>query len=239
MSETPENQGHELERQHPPLAQPEPGPAAATEPGAQPGAGLAEHGVRARAGEPALVANATRTPADATRSFDTAQGRLSYAELAARLAAPLLEIDVRQRRGEYAERALNEALLLGLHAELSGALFPQDAGRYRQRSVQVGAHEPPPPSEVGQRMRDYIGNLSERMQYLSGEADDLLLEFLAYAEGEMLSIHPFPDLNGRMSRLWLTELLRRLKLPPVDVVPASDAFRARYLDALGAADRRD
>ena len=88
-------------------------------------------------------------------------------------------------------------------------------------------------------MRDYIGNLSERMQYLSGEADDLLLEFLAYAEGEMLSIHPFPDLNGRMSRLWLTELLRRLKLPPVDVVPASDAFRARYLDALGAADRRD
>lgn len=239
MSETPENPGHELERQHPPLAQPEPGAAAATEPGAQPSAGLAEHGVRARAGEPGLAASATHSPADATRAFDTAQGRLSYAELAERLAAPLLEIDVRQRRGEYAESPLNEALLLGLHAELSGALFPEEAGRYRQKSVQVGVHEPPPPSLVAPRMRDYIGNLSERMHHLNDEADDLLLEFLAYAEGELLSIHPFPDLNGRMSRLWLTEILRRLHLPPVDVVPPSDEFRARYLDALGAADRRD
>ena len=239
MSETPENPGHELERQHSPLAQPEPGAAAATEPGAQPGAGLAEHGLRARAGQPGLAASATRAPADATQTFDTAQGRLSYAELAERLAAPLLAIDVRQRRGEYAEKALNEALLLGLHAELSGALFPAEAGRYRQKPVQVGAHEPPPPNLVAQRMRDYIGNLSERMQHLSGEADDLLLEFLAYAEGELLSIHPFPDLNGRMSRLWLTEVLRRLRLPPVDVVPPSAEFRARYLAALGAADRRD
>ena len=239
MSETPENPSHELERQHPPLAQPEPGAAAATEPGAQPGAGLAEHGLRARAGEPELAASATRSPADATRSFDTAQGRLSYAELAEQLAAPLLAIDVRQRRGEYAERALDEALLLGLHAELSGALFPEEAGRYRQKSVQVGAHEPPPPSLVAQRMRDYIGNLAERMHHLNDEADDPLLEFLAYAEGELLSIHPFPDLNGRMSRLWLTEILRRLQLPPVDVVPPDDEFRARYLDALGAADRRD
>ncbi len=239
MTDIPHNDEHELARKHPPLAQPEPGATAAIQSGAQPGAGLAEHGLRARAGQPELAAGATRSPADATRIFDTAQGRLNYAELAERLAAPLLAIDVRQRRGEYADSPLDEDLLLRLHAELCGALFPEHAGRYRQKLVQVGVHEPPPPSLVAQRMRDYIGNLNERLQHLSGDADDLLLEFLAYAEGELLSIHPFLDLNGRMSRLWLTEILRRLQLPPVDVVPPGDEFRNRYLAALSACDRRD
>ena len=239
MAKIPDNDDHELEGQHPSLAQPESSPAATAEPGAQPGAGVAEHGVRARAREPELAASATRAPTDATRTFDTAQGKLTYAELAERLAAPLLAIDVRQRQGQYAGRTLDEALLLDLHAELSGALFPEEAGRYRQKSVQVGAHEPPAPNLVAQRMRDYIGNLTERMRHLSAEADDLLLEFLAYAEGELLSIHPFPDLNGRISRLWLTEILRRLALPPVDVVPPGADFRERYLAALGAADRHD
>lgn len=239
MTDIPENRDRELERKHPSLAQPVAGAAAEPEPGAQPDPGLAEHGVRAGAGQPALAASATRTPAEATRTFDTAQGRLSYAELAERLAAPLLAIDVRLRQGGYGERPLDEALILDLHAELSGALFPEDAGRYRTKAVQVGAHEPPAASLVAPRMRDYLGNLTERLRHLSGKADDRLLEFLAYAEGELLSIHPFPDLNGRMSRLWLTEILRRLTLPPVDVVPPGEDFRARYLAALAAADRRD
>lgn len=239
MTEKPENPSHDLERQHSTVAQPAPGGAASPEPRAQLDPGLAEHGLRARAGQLELAASATRTPADATRSFDTAEGRLSYAELAQRLAAPLQAIDIRIRRGEYAARALDESLLLRLHVELSASLFPEEAGRYRKKSVQVGMHEPPAASLVAQRVRDYIGNLSERMQHLTGEGDDLLLEFLAYAEGELLSIHPFPDLNGRMSRLWLTEILRRLQLPPVDVVPPSAQFRARYLSALSAADRRD
>ena len=131
MPEIPDNPNDELERQHPSLAPPDRGGATAPESGAQPDAGLAEHGLRARAGQPELAAGATRTPADATRTFDTAQGRLSYAELADRLAAPLQTIDVRIRRGEFSERALDEALLLDLHAALSSTLFPEAAGRYR------------------------------------------------------------------------------------------------------------
>lgn len=181
MTDMPDNRDRELERQHPPLAQPDTGAAAAPEAGAQPEPGLAEHGVRAGAGQPELAAGATRTPADATRSFDTAQGRLSYAELAERLAAPLLAIDVRLRQAGYGARALDESLLLELHAELSRELFPDQAGRYRSKAVQIGAHEPPAAHLVAQRMRDYIGNLSERMRHVSGDADDLLLELLAYA----------------------------------------------------------
>lgn len=108
MTDLPDNRDRELERQHPPLAGSAPVTATAPESGAQPGAGVAEHGVRAGASQSELAASATRTPADATRTFETAQGRLTYAELAERLAAPLLAIDVRQRQGGYAERALDE-----------------------------------------------------------------------------------------------------------------------------------
>jgi CRISPR-associated protein Csx17 len=239
MSEIPDNPNRELENQHPTLAQPDRSGAEAPEPGAKPDAGLAEHGLRARAREPDLAESATRAPTDATRSFDTAQGRLNYAELADRLAQTLQVLDIRIRNGEFDALPLDEALLLEMHAALSKPLFPAQAGRYRTTAVQVGAHEPPDASQVGLRMRDYMRNLAVRILHVTGEADDLLLEFLAYAEGELLSIHPFPDLNGRISRLWLTEILRRLQLPPVDVVPPDPDFRARYLAALGAADRRD
>ena len=39
------------------------------------------------------------------------------------------------------------------------------------------------------------------------------LEFLAFAEGRFLTVHPFADFNGRTVRLFLAELLRRLDLP--------------------------
>ncbi len=65
------------------------------------------------------------------------------------------------------------------------------------------------------------------------------METLAFAEGRLLSIHPFLDFNGRVTRLWLRELLRRLELPPVDLVPTDPAAVATYLAALRAADDLD
>lgn len=148
-------------------------------------------------------------------------------------------LDVRIRKSEFAAQALDERLLLAFHSVLSSTLFPEQAGRYRSALVQVGAHEPPHPAVLPQRMRDYTADLGTRMLHLGHAVDDLLLEFLAYAEGELLSIHPFPDLNGRISRLWLTEILHRLQLPPVDLVPADAEFRVRYLAALAAGDHRN
>ena len=62
---------------------------------------------------------------------------------------------------------------------------------------------------------------------------------LAFAEGRLLSIHPFRDFNGRVTRLFLPWLLRRLQLPPVDLVPADPPATQAYLAALRAADQRD
>lgn len=233
-----ENGQHGLEDGNSGVAQAPAGGADGTSPRTRTGIDLAEHDVRARGGGPELAEGATQ-PRDATRYVDTASGRLSYSELAARLAEPLLHIIQRILAGAYALHRFDQHLLLHFHAELCSDLFPDQAGRYRHRAVQVGAHEPPEPHQVPARTLDYVRNLETRLQHLPAEPDERWLETLAYAEGELLSIHPFPDLNGRISRLWLTELLRRLGLPPVDIVPCDVAFRERYLAALAAADRRD
>jgi CRISPR-associated endonuclease/helicase Cas3 len=236
---SPENPVHGLENRNSRMAQAFAGSADDTSAGTRAGADLAEHGVRARASGPELAQGATRPPDDATRHFDTVQGRLSYTELAERLAEPLLHIEQRIRSGEFGPRSFDQHLLLHFHRELCAPLLPEVAGRYRQTEVRVGAHEPPPPAQVAPLMLDYVRNLETRMQHLPSDPDERWLETLAYAEGALLSIHPFPDLNGRVSRLWLSELLRRLGLPPVDIVPSDPGFRECYLDALAAADRRD
>ena len=68
---------------------------------------------------------------------------------------------------------------------------------------------------------------------------DLVPDTLAFAEGRLLSIHPFADFNGRLTRLWLWELLRRLSLPPIALVPTDEAAIAEYLNALRAGDVHD
>ena len=76
------------------------------------------------------------------------------------------------------------------------------------------------------------------MSGLAGK-ETLLLETLAFAEGRVLFIHPFPDFNGRATRLLLAEILRRQELPPVGIAPDNDTARRNYLSALEAADRLD
>lgn len=53
------------------------------------------------------------------------------------------------------------------------------------------------------------------------------------------TIKPFPEFNAHTIRVFLTELLRRLDLPRVELAPETDAGRAQYFTALEAADRRD
>ena len=66
-----------------------------------------------------------------------------------------------------------------------------------------------------------------------------LLELLSFAEGRLLHIHPFEDFNGRVSRLFLLELLHRLDLPVVTLAPEAGAATAAYFAALRAWDQRD
>ncbi len=70
-------------------------------------------------------------------------------------------------------------------------------------------------------------------------AGALACETLAFAEGRLLTFHPFLDFNGRVTRLWLREILRRARLPQVTLAVDGDAAKSAYFRALEAADARD
>ena len=54
-----------------------------------------------------------------------------------------------------------------------------------------------------------------------------------------VGLHMPPDFNGRVTRVWLREILRRLNLPPVRLAPTEESTITEYLAALQAADRND
>jgi len=181
----------------------------------------------------------TTRPRSATRSIETTQGILTYAQLAPLLGEQVAKVEEHILDGVYANVQSFAQLALDFHREIAFALVPDWAGQWRRNQVVVGTHTPPPSHEVPILMRQYADDISARLSHAS-ESEDRLLETLAYAEGRFLTIHPFSDFNGRVVRLLLRELMFRLKLPPVKLLPETDSEEEQiYLKALRAADHLD
>ena len=179
---------------------------------------------------------ADETPsAQSTRWLETSRGILRYSELAPLLAERVMRVQERIESGHYAAVALDDYLIRTLHRDFCGDLVPDWAGQWRTVAVQVGFHEPPPSHLVPLQMRAYGLDLQARLEEPVNY--ELLPDTLAFAESRLLTIHPFADFNGRLARLWLWEILRRLKLPPVQLVPMNKAETEIYLTALRAGDR--
>jgi fido (protein-threonine AMPylation protein) len=176
-----------------------------------------------------------------TRYFDTAEGVKSYTEVAEHLAVSLTAILRRIVDADPATLSLTPEWLCLRHRDLAGGLFPDWAGRFRDRDVQIGNHHPPPFYEVPVHMRLFCDDLAERLRHARSGASDLrvIAELLAFADGRFQSIHPFRDFNGRVGRVLLVALLQVFGLPPVEIVPAGQEFRQAYLEALLAADQGD
>lgn len=176
-----------------------------------------------------------------TRYFDTAQGVKSYTEVAEHLAVSLAAILRRIVDADPATLNFTPEWLCLCHRGLAGALFPDWAGRFRDRDVQIGNHHPPPFYEVPVHVRLFCDDLAERLRHIRPDAMDLrtIAELMAFVDGRFQSIHPFRDFNGRIGRVLLVGLIHVLNLPPVGIVPAGPEFRQVYLDALDAADHGD
>ena len=181
----------------------------------------------------------TTPPGGATRFIETTRGLLSYSQIAPLLAEGVLDVERSIASGDFSQQPLAGALILQFHHKICGELVPAWAGRWRDAEVRVGEHHPPPPFQVARLMHDYGEDLRVRLQNTSGRMDELLLETLAFAEGRLLSIHPFNDFNGRVTRLFIRELLHRLELPPVDLVPTDSDGEKTYFAALHAGDHND
>lgn len=221
------------------MARPDSGAAAGRTSATDTGQGGAQHGLRGGAGSQGLGGGATKTLGAATRFVETSRGILSYLDLAPLLADGVADVEAGIARNRYADLPLDEYLILALHSDIAAELVPSIGGRWRKTNVQIGAHEPPPHQRVPELMRSYALDLKARMEDIEGQDDDRLLETLAFAEGRLLSIHPFADFNGRVTRVFLSELLRRLNLPAIDPTPEVGPGTRHYLAALAAADCND
>ena len=228
----------ELPRNHPPMEGPAAGAQAAAPLGGDPAERSPEHGLRAGAGGHRDDSRDTR-PDRATRFVETTLGVLSYTELAPLLGQRVTRLEEAVQAEEFQSRPLDESLIAEFHSRVCGDLTPDWAGKWRAVEVTVGPLTPPAPHHLPMLMRDYVLDIQARWDGAAGEDIDLTLEFLAFAEGRFLSIHPFRDFNGRTIRVFLTELLRRLDFPLVDLAPEKEEARSHYFSALEAADRRD
>jgi len=232
----PDTSPDDLGRKHPELAIPSIGAQVAHPMGEHsPGRG-GEHGVREGAGRGRDDSRDTR-PGRATRFVETTLGILSYTELAPLLAERVAKLEAAIFSGAFAEHPLDEELLLSFHRQICEDFVPSWAGRWRDVAVTVGRLEPPPPHALPVLMRNYTLDLQARWQDASASLSELTLEFLAFAEGRFLTIHPFKDFNGRTIRVILLELLRRLDLPRVELAPQTEPGRDRYFTALESADQ--
>lgn len=170
-----------------------------------------------------------------TRTFDTAEGKLTYVELSDLVAPKLLQLLDDVVDGKYAGKPFDEELIKDFHFRIIGDTMPQVAGRWRSVSVRVGNWLPPEPYEIPVKMHEYVANVQARLN--NSESLDLQIETLAYAEGEFLHIHPFQDFNGRTIRVVLSELLMRFDLPLVDTaVKRETAEFKKYQNALAEYD---
>lgn len=197
------------------------------------------HGDGRGASGRAVHPGTTRPPHSATRYVETRLGILSYQQLAPHLAERVGLVEVAIGERQFASHALDEFLILELHRRICGDLVPAIAGRWRTREVQVGDHQAPSAWRVPMLMHDYAADLAARLAHTPGGSDERLIETLTFAEGQLLYVHPFEDFNGRVSRLFLIELLYRLELPIVDPATDEGEETQRYFAALRAYDKRD
>lgn len=234
-----QNDGHGLETNCRTVAQAASGRAATHPPIADSPQSGPQHGLRGGAGGREDAGSRTQAPRHATRYLTTTLGILSYAELAPHLSRRVQDLEADIAEGHFALQRLDEDLIREFHRRVCGDLVPDIAGCWRRVDVQVSDHEAPAYSRVPPLMRDYCLDLQARLAALSGPLDDHIPEFLAFAEGRLLWIHPFEDFNGRTTRVLLSELLRRLELPDVNPTPDPGPETDHYLQALRAADRAD
>jgi Fic-DOC domain mobile mystery protein B len=138
------------------------------------------------------------------------------------------------RRSRNADSLLREPFIRRLHEEMFGRVW-RWAGDYRTTDRNLGI--------AAWSIREEIGRLLGDAQYWIAEGvfdrDELCIRY----HHRLVSIHPFPNGNGRHSRLSADLLSVSLGGDPLGwgrgLVLGGTVLRATYIAALQAADRSD
>ncbi|MDR1021062.1 MAG: Fic family protein [Synergistaceae bacterium] len=158
--------------------------------------------------------------------------------------------DVCESVGVYAERAAGRSDdaglarydpykisdLLGAHGALLGFSVP-GAGAFRTTDARVtrGAQVmlTPPPPQAARRLTE------ELFEWLGDPGEHPMIAFAIF-HYQLLCAHPFIDGNGRLARLWHSELIVKWRpaLAPLSLEEAVSRGKPAYLLALERSDRQ-
>lgn len=129
---------------------------------------------------------------------------------------------------------LSDAYVRRLHKRMFGKTWKW-AGEYRTTAKNIGIV----PWQIAEQVRILCDNTQYQIDHTAFDADKLAAEF----HHRLVEIHSFPNGNGRHARLMTDVLLKSLGREPFTWgggnLETAGTARARYLDALRAADRRD
>ena len=132
-------------------------------------------------------------------------------------------------------RPLEEAWLRRLHREMFGQSW-RWAGQYRSSDKSIGADWRQIRMQVPALLADIAYQLDHRVEPL----DHVAIRF----HHRLVSIHPFPNGNGRHARLIADVLIEQLGAPRFSwgsssYLAEASTLRQRYISALQQADRGD
>jgi Fic-DOC domain mobile mystery protein B len=129
---------------------------------------------------------------------------------------------------------LNEGFLRQLHKQMFGETW-RWAGEFRKSDKNIGIDW----LKIGVELRKLLDDVRYQIEHGSFAADEIAVRL----HHRLVSIHPFPNGNGRHARLLADLVVERLGQSRFswgsrNLVDASEA-RQRYIDALQTADARD
>ena len=129
---------------------------------------------------------------------------------------------------ENQELDITPNLILEIHKESFGWIFPDWAGKYRSARVEFSEKEAVAPHRIPERL--------EHLELTGSSYLDNVVELLSWFQHRFVFIHPFPDYNGRIARMLTILILLKLNLPPVEIKADTGNDRKKYLEAMYAAD---
>ncbi len=149
--------------------------------------------------------------------------------------AELINIGAAQRWADGRRRdVLDRDFLSELHQRMFGEVW-RWAGQYRTTARNIGVEAYRIPMDVQQAIDD----ARHWVEHATYPPDEIAIRF----SHRLVAVHPFPNGNGRFSRLVGDLLARQLGEPPYTwgrerLINAGET-RARYVEALRAADNHD
>lgn len=127
-------------------------------------------------------------------------------------------------------------LILQINKVAFGNLYAW-AGKWRDKSVQVGTLLPPEPSQI----LNFIYQFTDELNYKIDNSTtvDTQVNTLAYCHHKLVFIHPFNNTNGRTARLLTNLIAYKFGYADINLYFRTGEKRKTYIEAIRKGDSYD